>query len=74
MFILSLCAAALELTLLINSIRKLLELMLNCTNYASNSIRIQIVRLAIELYALVRLTIHYLHDTALRALIAIVLS
>jgi hypothetical protein len=40
MFILSLCAAALELTLLINSIRKLLELMPNCTNYALNSVRI----------------------------------
>jgi hypothetical protein len=39
-FMLSLCAAALALTLLINSIRNLLELMLNCTNYALNSVRI----------------------------------
>jgi hypothetical protein len=40
MFVLSLCAAALGLTLLTNSIRKSLGLMLNCTNYALNSVRI----------------------------------
>jgi hypothetical protein len=38
-FILSLCAAALALTLLINFIRSLLELMLNYINYALNFIK-----------------------------------
>jgi hypothetical protein len=38
-FMLSLCAAALALTLLINSIRNSLELTLNCINYALNSNR-----------------------------------
>jgi hypothetical protein len=39
-FMSSSCAAALALTLLINFIRNSLELMLNCTNYALNFVRI----------------------------------